>query len=400
MTPAILPIMRNTKTYTHVCLFALISLLALSSLFNRVVDPFWYYRDISIAGFNANKPQFRNYERHIKPVILKELKPEAVIFSSSVLEAGIDPTYPTLTQNGSYRSYNFGMAAAWWDRVFCNVVYALDNTDLKTVVIGLTPEPLPIVDCTEQHKAMGSIRQSELLLSFDALKASFKTVAQQTKKPTHTLEGMLYYHRFDGDKVEESFHVEMRKHSLRHGITACKTLDDPQRPAWSYPDAPKDMSGLKYLLQRLVDHKAQVKLVVYPFHSLWMELLMCEGVMERWHYLYRFASVVDGFNQAGGNIELWDFQGMSSHITEKVRNNQMKDWQDFGHFNYEMGDVMLDTLYHKPLAPPVPGEDEFGVLLTRESIPGRFYRFFDKRREFIQNNPWFIQDFARFTKPP
>jgi len=52
-------------------------LLALIGLFNRIVDPFWYYRDIEIKGFNATKLVYSNYERHIKPALLMREQPEA-----------------------------------------------------------------------------------------------------------------------------------------------------------------------------------------------------------------------------------------------------------------------------------------------------------------------------------
>ncbi len=59
-------------------------LLILIGLFNRIVDPFWYYRDIEIKGFNAIKPKFRRYERHIKPALLMREQPEAIILGNSL----------------------------------------------------------------------------------------------------------------------------------------------------------------------------------------------------------------------------------------------------------------------------------------------------------------------------
>ena len=52
-------------------LFLLIALaLASVAAFNRMVDPFWYYRDIEIAGINAVKPRFARFARHVKPALL------------------------------------------------------------------------------------------------------------------------------------------------------------------------------------------------------------------------------------------------------------------------------------------------------------------------------------------
>ena len=53
--------MMNAKTYAKTCIIGMFGLLALAALFNRVVDPFWYYRDLNIPGFNAVKTQFHKY---------------------------------------------------------------------------------------------------------------------------------------------------------------------------------------------------------------------------------------------------------------------------------------------------------------------------------------------------
>ncbi len=388
----------NGKRYFGICLASLGALLALTGLFNRVVDPFWYYRDITIDGFNSVKTQFTNYERHVKPVILRETRPDAVIFSSSVLEAGMNPAHPAFTNDGTYHGYNFGMQAAWWDRVYCNLEYALANTELKTVVIGISPEPLPSLDCSSRIKEMGAVQPSQLLFSFDALKASLKTVTQQAKRPTHTLDGMLFYHRYQSGKIEASFAQEFYKYRIRSKGKACPKPRSTDIPAWVPPDGEVDMRGLEKLLRQLVERKVQVKLVIYPIHALWMELMLCDDLPKRWHLIYKMAKIVNDASQQGGDIELWDFQGFSSGLVEKISNNQTRYWQDFGHFNYELGDIMLDLMYRR--ADPMDrwGDDVFGVRLTPESLPGRFTRFFQSRREFINGNSGFIQDFEKFSQ--
>lgn len=382
------------KTYSLICIVGLIGLLSLAALFNRIVDPFWYYRDISIPGFNQVKTQFQHYERHIKPVILKETQPEVVIFGSSYFEIGFNPAHPGLTQNGALRSYNFGMAATDWERLVCNVEYALNNTELKTVVIGLLARPLPRVDCSKKFKTMGQVKQTSLLFSFDALKASYKTVTRQNRAPTHNLQGLFYFHRDNSGIVESVFKNDFYRYRLQN--EACKPQGISDMPPWSYPDARQDVEGLRSLLKRLIERGVQVKLVVYPFHALWLELAMnCRGNLDRWHTLYQFAQVVDELNQGKHGIELWDFQGFAGFFTEEIRNNHVKYWQDTGHFNYEMGDVMLDAIFHGDAADRQQG-DEFGVLLTAESVPARYARFAKNRMAFIQANPGFAEAFAQF----
>lgn len=389
----------TAKIYTKTCIYWLLGLLLFSALANRVVDPFWYYRDVEIKGFNAEKPQFYRFERQFKPILLKETKPETVVFSSSFLEIGFNPKHPALTQDGAYRSYNFGIVAADYGRVFCNVMYALENTQLKTAIIGVHPTHAPKFDCSAQMKTMGTVDNATLLLSYAALKASYKTLVLQNKKPTETKDGLLFYNRDKGYEVELMFRHFMNKYRTEHPDKTC-TL--PQgytgTPAWAYPASHADMEGLKFLLQQLVAKNVKTKLVVYPFHAIWLELEMaCGDVMTRWHALYEMAKLVDEINQSHpGAVELWDFQGMGDFMVEKIRNNEVKYWQDHGHFNYEMGDVMLDTIFRRNPSREASRRDEFGVMLTSEIVPGRFNRFFAKRQEYIAANPWFRQELGRF----
>ena len=392
----------TTKIYTKTCLFWLIGLLLFSALVNRIMDPFWYYRDIDIPGFNANKPQSPRFERQFKPITLKDTQPQVVVFSNSFLEIGFNPKHPALTQDGAYRAYNFGMAAAAWDRVFCNVLYALENTRLNTVIIGVQPMPLVKVDCAGQLKSMGTMDNATLLFSFAALKASYKTLTLQSRKPTQTKDGMLIYHRDKVYEVEQIFKQYLHKYLTEHPDKTC-TL--PQgytgTPTWSYPQAKADMEGLRFLLKKLAETHVKTKLVAYPSHALWLELEMaCGDVLTRWQALYDMAKVVEEINQTHpGAVELWDFQGMADFTTEKIRNNHVKYWQDVGHFNYEMGDVMLDTIFHRQQQPADSRQDEFGIMLTPQSVPERFKRFFEHREEFMTANPWFTQELARFTNP-
>ena len=111
----------TTQQFVTRFFFVSLLLLVMIGLFNRIVDPFWYYRDIEIKGFNAIKPKFRRYERHIKPVLLMREQPEAIILGSSYAEIGFDPTSPFFTDHGRLKAMNFALAGAFWDRVSANL---------------------------------------------------------------------------------------------------------------------------------------------------------------------------------------------------------------------------------------------------------------------------------------
>ena len=122
-------------------------LLGLVGIFNRIVDPFWYYRDIEIDGFNAVKHKFQRFERHVKPALLIREQPEAIILGSSFSEVGFDPNNPFFTNHGRLKSMNFALAGASWERNQCDFEFAVTHSRIKRALVGFHPGDLPLADC-------------------------------------------------------------------------------------------------------------------------------------------------------------------------------------------------------------------------------------------------------------
>ncbi|MDD5035084.1 MAG: hypothetical protein PHE55_10025 [Methylococcaceae bacterium] len=395
----------SAKIYSVSCLAALLCLLALTALMNRIVDPFWYYRDFNIAGINEARTEFARYERHIKPVLLMEQRPRALIFGSSYSEIGFEPLHPALTQGGQESSYNFAMAGADWARVYCNVIFALRHTDLKRAVIGIHTRPMPAVDCKSQLADMGEISQFSLLLSKIALKSSWRTLHKQKQGPSHTPQGRYFYNLHKRDRIEALFeggNFARRIFSGEDGgcrrdaagkIAASRDFS----PTWNKPGDSGDLEGLRELLRRFAESGVEVKLVVYPVHALAEELeIVCGDGLGRWHALWRIAHLLE---QSKASAELWDFQGLSDFLVEPVKNNQTLYWQDSGHFNVEMGNKMLDVIYGGEPAGPSLGGDRFGVRLTAAGVAERFADFFSHRRAYIAAHPGFHEALAGLMAP-
>jgi hypothetical protein len=389
----------SAKLYTKYCVYGLLFLLLITAIINRVIDPFWYYRDISIKGLNTIKTEFHSYESQIKPIIIKEIRPEVMIFSNSYFEIGLNPLHPALTENGKYRSYNFGIVAAVWEKVYCNILFAMDNTDLTTVIIGIQVGALPVIDCTTKQHDMVEIEQQTLLMSFDALRGSFNTIRHQHRMPTHTINGMFYYHRNNSSQIEQVFKFYFNRYLNLSTNLTCNLSSSLNYPPWSTVNNSDDLTGITKILELLTSRNVHVKLIIYPQHALWMELLIrCGDLTARWHSLYQLATVVENINKINPLVELWDFQGTSDFLTERILNNNVRYWQDYGHFNYEMGDAMLDVIFNRRSNHSFQFTDEFGVLLTPNSVVDRYHSFFENRKRFIQHNPWFLEDFDKFIK--
>lgn len=353
--------------------------------FNRIVDPFWYYRDISIDGFNAIKPYFGTYERHVKPAIVAREQPNVLIFGSSFSEIGFDPLHPALLAIG--RSYNFGMAGAGWDIVACNVQFAfLKDAALKQIVLGVHPEAMPQVDCRKKIKSMEHPEEHAFLFSYDALQASINTVLDQhTKQPSHTAEGLLFYNRGKpgtASRFREVFALHPPCH-IEH--TNVKEMSN------KYMLQALDLSGLRDIIRSAKKKGIKVKLVIYPRHALMLEQdYQCGTRQARWDAEVKIVSLVE--HEAGDMGQVWAFDGYHRIALEPISENIGRYWQDPAHFNYEFGNIMLDEMF--AIKPP-----KFGIQLTSANLAVQADIERKARTAFLTSHPEFLQQLESLLPP-
>ena len=379
--------------YVRILLVGLVLLLALTAAFTRLVDPFWYFRDVEIEGFNAVKTKFRRFERNVKPAVVAAEQPEAVILGSSFAEIGFDPLHPALTLDGVAPSYNFALAGAPWEMNFCALEYALATAPVRRIVLGIHAQPLPAFDCTGNIADMRETAWTALLLSPRAVGAAIETVSHQrrSERGSHTREGMYYYSRFDAG-VERRFSQYFA--SVLHDAKDCSfarlehSVQLPPPPLEIDPSASFDVRGLARVVESVSGRDVKLRLVVYPRHVLSVETdYLCGRQMERWQALWHLAHYLEEHPPASpASIEIWDFQGYGPYTTEPVAPSLMAYWQDPEHFNHEFGSVMLDWMFGS-----VPGADEgvdgLGYRVTTATL-GRRYEWFSRQRHaYLEAHP-------------
>lgn len=357
----------------------LLLLAVLTTAINRIVDPFWYYRDISINGFNAVKPKFRNYERHVKPAMVQREQPASLIFGSSLAEIGFDPLHPALRMAG--KSYNFALAGASWEMVACSMQFALArDAALRKIVLGLHPESMPQVDCKAAIAKMEVPEERAFLFSSDAFQASINTVLEQHKqKPSHTAEGLYFYTRgvpATADRFREFFALD----------SPCQIGQVSLSP--THPPPPRrqeqlDLSGLHELIRVAVKKGIELKLVMYPRHALSFEReYQCGTRQARWVAIAQIISMVEA--EKNSLVEVWDFEGYHAIGTEPISNAPSLNWQDPKHFNTEFGNIMLDEMF--AIKPP-----RFGMHLTSANLLARANTEIQTRRAYLDSHPEFLQ---------
>jgi hypothetical protein len=357
-------------------------LLVIIGLFNRIVDPFWYYRDIEIKGFNAIKPKFRRYERHIKPALLMREQPEAIILGSSYAEIGFDPTSPFFTDHGRLKSMNFALAGAFWDRVQCQFEFAVTHANIKRALVGFHPGALPMVNCAKEFTSLGQVSTGELLLSSRALMASIETIREQKKEnPSHTRAGMYFYTRGQAG-VDRQFRESFTRHikDNPHCLNAANASDLAINPV---ADSNLDLSGLQRMIKTAQVHGVELVLFAYPSHAYSLELSkQCGELNERWRAMKSIATLIE--KESKGTVSAWQFYGFNDTTTEPIGATAAKYWQDPEHFNFEMGNRMLADMFDADDNKP-----ELGHRLSSSNIESDYRNFLQGRSEYLQHHAEF-----------
>ena len=373
------------RNFSLACIALIVAVIGVVGAFNLFVDPFWYFREFEIAGINRDKPRAPGNERLVKLALMNRLKPEAVIVGSSFVEVGLPPLHPGFTRNGQLTSFNLGMPAARWSDVYCQAMFALRQPQVKRLVVGVSGVDSP--PCPSDDE-LSRVDYGKLLFSRTAFDASRDTLKQQGSPSAMTREGLWSYGRYDeqlqgDDQVVGNF-------ALEFAGALCATAQDEPRPFDAAridraPPAPGQAAGLRNLIRLALRNKVELVLLFYPTHVLFNEIeRRCHSPEAHWSWLWQAVSLAK--EEAGDRsqlIQVWDFFGYGPFNTERMHAGKpMRDrqWQDFGHFNVEIGMAAFDAIYL--------GRTGYGTRVTVDNFDELVARTEEERRAFLAANPW------------
>jgi hypothetical protein len=371
-------------------LLGIFALLIVVGLFNRIIDPFWYYRDTEINGLNAIKTKFGGYERIVKPALLVRDQPDAIILGSSYSEIGFDPTNSNFTNQKKFKGMNFAMARASWEMVQCDFAFAVEHAKIKRALIGFHPGALPKADCTKDFSTIGKLNEKELLLSSAALSASLKTIQRQkTKDISHTKEGMFFYNRNDYKNVSKRFREDLPILSKPNN----SYKKEHQQIDKIGPDKNLDLSGLENIINLAKNHGVELVLYAYPRHAYSLELDRENGQQnQRWQALKQISQLIDREPDEKKQVRIWQFFSYNDITAEKIGEN-VKYWQDPAHFNYEVGDVMLSDMFGPSFENP-----KLGRRLIFNNFDADFQNYLSGRANYLLQHPEFQANLKKLTQ--
>jgi hypothetical protein len=385
----------SSKTFSVACVTAILLLTGCVGVFNWIVDPYGYFRDIEIVGFNYNKPKAVGNDRLVKPARAAKLKPEAVIVGDSIAEIGLPPTHRGFTNHGALVPFNLGIPAATWSDTFCLAMFMMRQAPVKRMVVGVSgvdDETCP------SDATLGRVDYGKLLFSRTAFDASRETVRLQRQRASMTREGLWYFNRYDGhlptdDEVANDFAVMIRGELCASTSISSVALDRTRLPMAAV--ARDQGVGLRKLIRLALDKQVELILLFYPTHVLLSEARRsCQGPEAHWNWVWQAVSIVA--QETSGNsqqIQVWQFSDYRPINGERIHSgkpSRERLWPDSIHFNEEVGAAVFDAIYSS--------DPRYGAQVTAKNFDELIVQSEDERKQFLADNPWVRQELEEMVR--
>lgn len=367
--------MNNRSANLFLSIFIICSFTAISfvGIFNYVMDPYSYFKTAPLFEINKEKLPAHSQERFDRVVNIISKKPQAILFGSSRIRAGIPTSY--FSQITHYNAYKAAFAGARFNEIFSYFEHALHNQpNLKTVFIGLdffafSEKINPIEEFSERRMRKSTLLIDDLfklLLSQVTLKFSYAT----------------YQHNLDPKKfeMENRIHVKVDEHDyIDLGPPMIDTpevfLRAEKRTNFdNYKIDPQKIEMFRKIVQICKEKNIDLKVIICPAHAYYWETIYQSG---RWEDLENFK------RQVSAIYPVYDFSGFSPLNSENLLKERSGIYLfEISHFTPHYGKIILDKIYG--IADRCP---QGGFLLTAETVEEQLKILREQRQGWIQQNP-------------
>lgn len=367
--------MRRLRVYCRTMILTIGLLSAAVAFLNWLFDPYHVY-------CHAISEHLRPFKRRIihrvaKAEVARREVHDVLLLGDSCVAAGLDTEHPALTRRGSV--YNLSMAASsLYEQVrMLELVLQNARSKPKLLIWGISPEFVardrsprtefdfdasllnPQLSFIEYHRRN--------LLSIDATRHSMWVLCdgllseREQLSATQTAHGGFTSHAAAVSKmVSHEVFVER--------LPAPGSYLVEREPL---PEIAELEPQLRNSFQRCRESGIELKIVIPPVHSVFVERLYQLGLKDRVEMgkrvLVRLASEANRATAETPPIEIWDFTVFRGPPTEKYPTSNMSigmHWyMDAQHFRYTLGNLVLDQMFNLP-----NDEPRFGTLLTAENI--------------------------------
>jgi len=385
----------------HLSASSILTLTAAASI-NWLADPYAIFGAPSIPDFNAAKPAIATNGRIFKMAGYLHRPMDALILGTSRTIGGISPKHEAF--NG-LRTFNLAMAAQPNAESALIFKHVSDHNQLQMAVIGLdffaSNAYLPFPDDFSQEN-FDRDRKLKLLLSFDTLLASKKTLFQPGPAPTAPDAARLNVKK----KFTKQAFIDSEKGYMWEGTylpgPKCRYEFETGKGETGKIQLSPPLEQIRSLIA--LAHQRQVKLWLFisPSHARQWETLAALGLWDRWEEWKRRLVKINEEEAVRAHqhaFPLWDFSGYNSMTTENLPdanapNAAMRGYTDSSHYKPNIGNLVLDRLFGLNM-PDRQLPQDFGVKLSSANITPHLAGIRSARMRYRQTHP---QDIAEIIE--
>lgn len=385
-----------------------LGLTTLFVLFCYVVDPFGVFLKWRIPGFNQAKIIRPDYTRFAVPYQTFVHRPDGVLLGNSRMERSMDPGRPAFKEYAE-RTANLATAAATGMETYRVLQHAHLLKPLSLAVVGLDESlfkpSLRIRDknfpqrlLQPQTNRMGyffSRLVRDSLFSLTAFRVSLETILSQKKWPP-------YSYAFEGP----GWTLAIKRRKLEIGTHALFQM--VEKKFLKFPAARRDRLSREDIFQGKIErwthfrklirlcreNNVHLVFLIHPSHARMQEVVRVSGDWEKWERLKRdlVKIIAEEENRTpGGSIPLWDFSGYNSITTEPVpplgdKEAEMNYFFETSHNTIQASNLVIERIFgYEDPSGSVP--EDFGFLLTPETIESHLKSIREKQREYHASHP-------------
>ncbi|MCP3904997.1 MAG: hypothetical protein GY715_15345 [Planctomycetes bacterium] len=330
---------------------------ALLAGFNAVIDPFGAYRVLPSVGEHRDTHD----TRPTRAETIRHDQWDTVLFGSSLVVVGLDPTHPALGAS----CYNLGLSGSSLEEQEDVLDYVRRHNETTQFVWVLDIDyfdertsPLSVYGRSPFDPSLSPLEyHAGNLLGMEATELSFRTLRRMR----------------DSGSMEHD--------ALGRRIRPLLPLGVPQRVLFDQAVPPMEERGaLRISAERLerfegmvasaLDDGVKLRIAIPPIHASGLTAWFADGGTAIGTWRRRLVEIVDRQNRrvpAAPVVELWDFLGFNAYSSQFIpdaddRETRHRWFWDPVHFKKELGDLMLERMIESR------GDPRFGVRLDIDNV--------------------------------
>ncbi|WP_448565153.1 hypothetical protein [Thalassotalea ganghwensis] len=370
-------------TYLKKVFLSAVTVLITVGLVNWFIDPFGMYWSPQLKHINQKKPKAGTRSRVTKAYQAQDVSPKILLVGNSRIEMGINPKSEFF---GNKSTYNLGIRGAG---IAMQVDYAIEviesSQQLEQIIASVDFLDFLTVPSIQDEDAdmpsysfrLNSLSSANLstfiarsneklamIFSLNAFIASLKTIAQQhlevdnlTPLGFNTADSFVKIMRSEGIKPLFQQKIAEISNRMKDGLVINVNSSFPYSNKFKH---------LERLINTARNNNVKLTIFINPYHYSYLYTIDDRGQWQNFEQWKRtLVTVVE--DSGKGEIELWDFSGITSYIMDPVDintpNKHLKWFWEPAHYNSKLGELVLEKIHDKNSA-----INNFGKKLTRKNI--------------------------------